>query len=269
MRVGTQRLVTIHEFRYPSKQRDTESSMFRKSVCFLVSVSVFFIAGSAVAAPESAQSLVKKADAHRGLQKSFSVQVRVVVNDGREKSEQVYKVRVKDFETSLVEQIEPVRAQGRKLLMKGLDMWLFTPQVKKAVRISLQQRLTGDVANGDISRTNYADDYSSKIAGQDASMKATILELRARDKRVTYHRVKYWIETASQRPLKSEFYALSGKLLKTATFSDFKQIDGLDRMTKVTIQDAVVKSKTSTLIYTNHRPQTFSDSEFNKEQMDR
>lgn len=243
--------------------------MFRSFSISCLFVSVTLIGSVVFAAKDLAQDLVKKADAHRGLQRSFSSRVRVIVNDGGEKSEQVYQVRVKDFDTSLVEQIEPVRAQGRKLLMKGLDMWLFTPQVKKAVRISLQQRLTGDVANGDISRTNYADDYSAKIVGQDQAMKATVLELRARDKRVTYHRVKYWIENSTYHPLKSEFYAISGKLLKTATFSDFKKIDGLERMTRVTIQDAVMRSKVSTLIYTQHRPQSFSDSEFNKEQMDR
>ncbi len=243
--------------------------MFRLFLFTLFFVSATVADSFAFAADESAQDLVKRADAHRGLERSFSVQVRVIVNDGREKSEQVYKVRVKDFETSLVEQTEPTRAQGRKLLMKGLDMWLFTPQVKKAVRISLQQRLTGDVANGDISRTNYAEDYSAKVIGQDDALKATVLELRARDKRVTYHRIKYWIEAATKRPLKSEFYALSGKLMKMATFSDFKKIEGLDRMTRVTIQDAVVKSKSSVLIYSHHRAQIFSDSEFNKEQMDR
>ena len=217
----------------------------------------------------SAADLVKKADTHRGLQDSFSVQVKAIVEDGSEKNEQVYQVDVRDVETSLVEQVAPARARGRKLLMKGLDMWLFTPQVKKAVRISLQQKLTGDISNGDVSRTNYAQDYNSKIIGKDAVLKAYILELVAKEKRVTYGKIKYWIEESSGKPLKSEFFALTGKLLKTAIFSDFKKIDGVERMTKVTIQDAISKSRKSILIYSNHKPQKFSDSQFNKEQMDR
>ena len=214
----------------------------------------------------NADELVKRADEFRGLQKSFSVRVRTLVQDGKEKNEQAFQVSVRDEDTSLVEQIFPERARGRKLLMKGLDMWLFTPQVKKPVRISLQQRLTGDISNGDISRTNYSKDYKAKLVGTEGDV--SVLDLLAKEKRVTYHRIKYWIEK-SGKPIKSEFYALNGKLLKTAEFSDFKKIDGHERMTRVTIQDAVVKSKKSILLYSHHKLETFSDGQFNKEQMDR
>ena len=231
----------------------------------LVCIASMLMAVPAFAAP-SASEIVKLADEHRGLQKSFSTRVRTLVQDGNEKTEQAFQVSVRDADTSLVEQVAPERARGRKLLMKGLDMWLFTPQVKKPVRIGLQQRLTGDIANGDISRTNYAQDYAAKLVGEESGN--YVLDLQAKDKRVTYHRIKYWVEK-SGKPLKSEFYALNGKLMKTATFSDFKKIDGVERMTRVTIQDAVVKARKSVLIYSNHKIETFSDGQFNKEQMDR
>ena len=89
---------------------------------------------------ETPSELVAKAEIHRGLQGAFSFHVKTQFQDKSEKSIQEYSVKVRDPETSLVEQVAPVRAQGRKLLMKGFDMWLFTPQVKKAVRIVLQQR---------------------------------------------------------------------------------------------------------------------------------
>jgi outer membrane lipoprotein-sorting protein len=221
------------------------------------------------AAEPTAQELLKGADHHRGLQSSFSANVRALVQDGDDKSESIYSVKVQDNDNSLVEQISPERSQGRKLLMKGLDMWLFTPQVKKPVRISLQQRLTGEIANGDISRTNYAQDYDATIASEDAALKAKVLDLTAKDKRVTYHKIKYWVEKGSMRPLKAEFYALSGKLMKTATFSEFKKVEGQDIMTKVLIQDALVEKKRSILIYSKQKLEKFSDSLFNKEQMDR
>ena len=37
----------------------------------------------------------------------------------------------------LTEQIEPERARGRKLLMKNYDIWLFTPNIKKALSKTL------------------------------------------------------------------------------------------------------------------------------------
>ncbi len=244
---------------------------FKPRVCFNVGVALLglLVMPFATALAETPLELVKKADARRGLQGSFSFNVKTQFQDKAEKNNQEYSVKVRDVETSLVEQVAPARAHGRKLLMKGFDMWLFTPQVKKAVRIGLQQRLTGDVANGDISRTNYAQDYRPTVVGKDAANGAVILDLKANDKRATYDRIKYWIEEKSAKPVKAEFYALSGKLMKTALFTDFKKIDGLDRMTKVTIQDAVVKTRKTVLIYSGHKVRSFSDSEFNKEQMDR
>lgn len=235
--------------------------------CFRTFFLVFTLCISLRAAAQSADELVKGADLHRGLQGSFSMKVKALVQDGSEKSESIYSVKVRDVDTSLVEQISPARAQGRKLLMKGLDMWLFTPQVKKPIRISLQQKLTGEIANGDISRTNYAQDYDAKLVGEEKG--SAILDLTAKDKRVTYSKIKYWVHKKSKKPIKAEFYALSGKLMKTATFSNFKKIEGVERMTKVTIQDAVVSTKKSILMYASQKSEKFPDSLFNKEQMDR
>ena len=49
------------------------------------------------------------------------------------------------------------------MLMKDYDMWLFTPNIKKPLRISLEQKLTGEVSYGDIAKTNYAEDYNAKL----------------------------------------------------------------------------------------------------------
>ncbi len=241
----------------------------KRSTALAIAISVVtFMAPKFVKAGASAEDLVRKADHRRGLQGSFTMIVKTIVDERGEKTEQEYRVNVRDGETSLVEQVQPARAAGRKLLMKGFDMWLFTPQVKKPVRIGLQQRLTGDIANGDISRTNYAQDYVASIINREADG-TVVIELKAKDKRVTYSRIKYWIEESTAKPVKAEFFALNGKLMKTATFSDFKKIEGTERMSKVVISDAVTKNRTSTLIYSKQKTMKFSDSEFNKEQMDR
>lgn len=220
-------------------------------------------------ADDAANELVKKADLHRGIQTSHLVFAKTISNDNGDITEQEYLVKVRDFETSLVEQVAPIRARGRKLLMKGLDMWLFTPQLKKSVRVSLQQRLTGEIANGDIARTNYSQDYEAAIIGEDKKLNSKILELTSKDKRVTYHKIKYWIENNTHRPLRAEFFALSGKFMKWAIFSDFKNVGGIDMMHKMFIQDAVVSTKNSTLLYRKRQAQKFQSSLFNKEQMDR
>lgn len=212
--------------------------------------------------------IVKKADLKRGLgnvEHSFNV----TVTDQDNKLE-VYHVSFKDVNHSLTEQTQPERARGRKLLMRDYDIWLFTPNIKKALRISLEQKLSGQVSNGDIARTNYAEDYEATLISTDKTNVGEVyrLSLLAKNKKVTYGKIEYVVSKKDFAPLEATFFALSGKPLKRARFSDFKPIRGMTRSTKMVIQDYLQKDKVSTLIFADHKPEKFSESLFNKERLE-
>jgi hypothetical protein len=213
----------------------------------------------------SPNEIVKKADLKRGLgniSHSFNVQV-----TDHENKKEIYHVFFKDVNNTLTEQTEPERARGRKLLMKDYDIWLFTPNIKKALRISLEQKLTGQVSNGDIARTNYAEDYEATIIDdkEKKDPENYHLDLKAKNKKVTYGRIEYVVSKKDYAPTEATFFALSGKPLKRAKFSDFKTIQGMSRATKMVITDYLQKDKVSTLIFEGHKPEKFNDSMFNKE----
>ena len=65
---------------------------------------------------------------------------------------------VKDFTgtESIIMVTEPASDRGQILLLKGHDLWIFLPAVSQPVRLSLAQRLTGQVANGDLARANFS-----------------------------------------------------------------------------------------------------------------
>jgi Outer membrane lipoprotein-sorting protein len=222
---------------------------------------------SAVAA-EDANEIVKKADLKRGLG-NISHSFNVTITNQDDKKE-VYHVSFRDINASLTNQTEPERTRGRKLLMKDYDIWLYTPNIKKPVRISLEQKLTGEVSNGDIARTNYAEDYDAKLLSTDKVGKNQFykLELKAKNNKVTYGRIEYVVNKKDYAPTEATFYALSGKPLKKAQFLDFKPVQGSIRSTKMVIQDYLQKEKISTLIFSDHKEETFSDSMFNKDRLE-
>jgi len=43
---------------------------------------------------------------------------------------------------------------------------------------------------------------------------------------VTYRRVLYWVNASNFRPFKAEYFALSGRLLKTALYQEFQNLGG-------------------------------------------
>src|SRR4030095_11243106 len=125
--------------------------------------------------------------------------------------ERKYRVLSKGNENTIVMVTEPASARGQIMLMKGRDLWVFLPNVSQPVRLSLSQRLTGQVANGDLARANFAGDYTPKLVrteqvdGEDHF----VLELTAVDRSVAYARVMYWVKQKNYAPHKAEFYSLS------------------------------------------------------------
>lgn len=220
------------------------------------------------AADMDANEIVKKADLKRGLGNvSHSFVVTITNQDDKREA---FNVSFKDVNASLTVQTEPERARGRKLLMKEYDIWLYTPNIKKPLRISLEQKLTGEVSNGDIARTNYAEDYDATILSTEKLNNVDVykLELKAKNKKVTYGRIEYIVSKKEFNPISATFFALSGKPLKSAEFSEFKNIQGMSRASKMVIRDYLQKDKTSTLVFSDHKPEKFSDSLFNKDRLE-
>lgn len=231
-------------------------------------LSTFLIGANVFAAEMDANEIVKKADLKRGLG-NVSHSFNVTISNQDEKKE-VYSVSFRDVNASLTEQTSPERARGRKLLMKEYDIWLFTPDIKKPLRISLEQKLTGEVSNGDIAKTNYAEDYDATLLGVEKKDNNEVykLELKAKNKKVTYGRIEYTVSKKDFMPIDATFFALSGKPLKSAQFSDFKQIQGTSRATKMVIRDYLQKNKFSTMVFSDHKITKFDDSIFNKDSLE-
>lgn len=217
-----------------------------------------------------AEDLMNKADEARMPRGSIIFEAEVkVFEDGSEINDTVYKVWSKDRTRSLVETIFPERQKGRKLLMDGDNLWFTTPNVKRAARVSMQQRLSGEVANGDLARTNYAGEYDAELVKEEKvdSHDTYRLLLKANRKGVTYSKIEYWIRTDNYQPVKAVYYALSGKALKTAEFSDVKNVFGKPCVTKITFTDSTRKSRKSVLLYRKHERSKIPESVLSRESL--
>src|SRR4051812_18003350 len=188
----------------------------------------------------SPEEILQRADQVRFPQEGFEVLVRIRSSeDGRATEERLFKVLSKGNENTIVMTVEPPAERGQILLMRARDLWIFLPRVSQPVRLSLAQRLTGQVANGDIARANFTGDYTPKFVGTEKIGKDAlyVLDLIAVDRKVTYQRVRYWVRQNDFRPYKAEFYALSDRLLKICSYLDFRNLGGQVRPTKIVMVD--------------------------------
>ena len=229
---------------------------------------------SSVSAQEgpSAQDILRRADEVRFPQEGFEVLVNIrTAQDGRTREERLFKVLSKGNENTVVLTLEPASERGQVLLMRGHDLWLFLPRVSQPVRLSLAQRLVGQVSNGDIARANFAGDYTPRLVGMEKAGNDDlyVLDLMAVDRTVTYQRVRYWVRQANFRPYKAEFYSLSDRLLKSCRYDEFKALGGKTRPTKLVMVDALNKGEESTLEYSSMKLRELPDQIFTKEYLRR
>ncbi len=215
-----------------------------------------------------AREILEKSDQIRFPRESF--QVDVVVNTiSPDQSAEMHRYRIlsKGNENSVVMTTEPASERGQILLMKGRDLWVFMPSVSQPVRISLSQRLTGQVANGDLARANFTGDYTPRILRTDIinGDKYWVLELMGVDRSVTYHKVLYWVRQSNFWPYRAEFYSLSDRLLKTSSYENFEKVLGSLRPTRMVMEDALRKGEESVLEYSEMKLRELPDKIFTKD----
>ncbi|MBL8390924.1 MAG: outer membrane lipoprotein-sorting protein, partial [Candidatus Accumulibacter sp.] len=200
------------------------------NAAFVLAVALFVAAVSAPASETAvpaatddseARMILEKADQVRVPADGFQVDVTVTTVDREQRADiRKYRILAKGNANSVVMVVEPASDRGQIMLMKGRDLWVFMPEVSQPIRLALSQRLTGQVANGDLARANFTGDYnprllrSEKVDGDDHH----VLELTGVDRSVTYQKVLYWVRAKDYAPSKAEFYSLSNRLLKTCRY---------------------------------------------------
>ena len=259
---------------------------FMTASCYRAALAIFFSVllstssglalSQSAATPASedvaARSIVEKADLVRFPADGFQVDVDIITTrDGERTEARKYRVLSKGNDSTVVLTTEPASERGQILLMKSRELWAFMPSVSQPIRLSLGQRLTGEVANGDLARANFAGDYVPKLLQSETfgGENYHVLELTAVDRTVTYQRVVYWVRQSDAAPLKAEFYSLSNRLLKTCTYEKFQKMAGRARPTRLTMTDALRKGEQSILEYSDMKLRDLPDKVFTKDYLKR
>jgi len=207
--------------------------------------------GAAAAAP-SAQEILAASDAIRNPNQPFGLTVALIeYRDGKQTDSTTLAVYSKADPASgqfrsLIRFVAPARDANKLMLKSGNDLWFFDPASKASIRLSPQQRLLGQAANGDVVTVNLAKDYRAELLaeedtqdGERQNRRCYKLGLAAVSPDVTYHRIEMWIAVAGDRPVKARFYSESDRLLKTAYYRRYQLQLGLERPTEMVIIDGL------------------------------
>jgi outer membrane lipoprotein-sorting protein len=140
---------------------------------------------------------------------------------------------------------EPASAVGQEMLRVGDNMWVYMPNLKRALRIASRESFQGgDFNNSDALRVNYVADYTPVFADSGAADQ-WLLELTAKTKEAGYDKIKLWIHKGDFQPVRGEYYAASGKLLRSMVFTEPKDFHGLRRPSHFVMRNELATARFS------------------------
>ncbi|TAM52185.1 MAG: outer membrane lipoprotein-sorting protein [Paraburkholderia sp.] len=220
---------------------------------FVITAAVLAVlnVGTAVATP-TAQEILAASDAIRNPAHPFSLTTTLTEYRSGKQSDKntliVYSKADSDSGQfgSLIRFVAPARDANKLMLKTGNDLWFYDPASNASIRISPQQRLLGQAANGDVVTFNLAKDYRATLVGEEDvtggdqqkrhCYKLALAKIRAD---VTYDHIEAWIDVSSNRPVKARFYSESNRLLKTAYYRRYQMQLGAERPTETVIIDGL------------------------------
>lgn len=217
--------------------------------------------------PEEIKEILKQADASRGNLGGVKWDVDIDAFENGKQHNNSLQVSARGYDFLAIF-TEPAKAKGQRVLFVERNMWYTKPGVKKPVPISSRQKLVGGAAYGDIAATNFAEDYDATPLADETidGVACHVFDMKAATKKTTYDRVKYWVSKERRVAVKAEYYAVSGKMFKTARFAFDKavQVDGRDLpfISKIVITDALVKENVTTMAFNAPKIEKIPDSTF-------
>ena len=180
----------------------------------------------------SVQDIIKAMD--NNLNAKSRIMTSKMVVHGRRSSRTIEsKNWVVGIDLAFTEYLAPPRESGTKMLKLGDKLWTYSPQTDRVIQISghmLRQSVMGsDMSYNDMMEDRPLEELyeatlegSVEINGRDY----WIMLLTAKTKGLSYPLRRAWIDKEYLLPMKEELYAKSGKLLKTATMSGIRKVQG-------------------------------------------
>jgi len=259
----------------PSYPRDVHVKRYRLmpfrtifAVALLLSIFRPALAADNTGGDPLAREILMRADRIRFPDEGFQVDVTITTTEPDVADDvRAYRILSKGNNQTLVQTTAPAVDRGQILLMRDRDLWAFLPNLSQPIRLPLSQKLTGQVANGDLARANFVGDYEPRLLRTEKidGVSYHVLQLDAVDSGVTYRQVLYWVNAKNSRPYKAEFYALSGRLLKTGHYQEFRALGGETRPTRLVIEDTLRRGRRSILEYHDMAMRDLPDKVFTKD----
>jgi len=210
---------------------------------FLINASILY------AQPPSGEEILKRIDNNFYAENRVSITSMII--KGRRATRTVKaKSWVRGMDKAFTEYLFPAREEGTKMLKIKDELWTWSPSTDRIIRIAghmLRQSLMGS----DVSYEDFMEDpeltniYDAVVAGEETieGRPCYVLDLKAKKEGVAYHTKKLWVDRERYIPLRQDWFAKGGKLLKTVTVSEVFKVDNRWYPKRMVFKDVLKKGE--------------------------
>lgn len=227
----------------------------KNGLIIILTVFMVWLTGPSIYGEElTPKEILHRTDEARGNLEgvTWELQINSVESGKKQDRKLTVKSRGREFFAILE---APPKVRGQILLKLDRNMWFASPSVRKPVPVSPRQKLVGGASYGDIASTNYSEDYDVTSLEEENvnGERCYVFDLKANNKDVTYDRIKYWVSKQRLVGVKAEYFTVSGKKFKSATFEYDHEIvvneSSRPFVSKITIVDSFLKGNITTMVF--------------------
>ena len=186
--------------------------------------------------------------------------------DGTKKEFLLYQAR-KGNNKMVSAFLKPESEKGRTTLRVDDNMWLYLPDVGRAIRITSMQSVVGGVFNNsDIMRLDFGVEYD--IVKQEDKGDEIIVYTKAKTDTVAYDKLIMKVDKKTTTPKEIECFSATDMLIKTLYYKDIKDFgNGIVRPALMETKSPLYRGYKSIMVYGKITPKQFSDEAFTLENL--
>jgi len=194
----------------------------------------------------SGEEIMKRVDKNRIYEK-IEYNGKMTVKKGDKARVKLMHVYAEGVDKALIEFTNP-EDKGTKYLKLSNELWMYFPDAEDVIKISghmfRESMMGSDFSYEDaMENEELLNKYSVEVLGSETvnDRDCYVLELITKDKKITYAKRKLWVDKEKFVVLKTQLFALSGKLIKEAVMEDVKKYGDRYFVTKLTMMNKLIK----------------------------
>jgi outer membrane lipoprotein-sorting protein len=248
-----------------------------KATSLRIALGLLLLAPALWANP-SVGEIINYIDTNYELKSDMTAQARITTRDpeqGNKVIESVLYRRDRD-DAFLIVIADPESDRGNGYMRVGDNMWMYKRATRTFTHIGRDEKIGGsNTSAGDIETRKFKDLYKPSLdaSGKEIISEETLgggkipvykLEVIAKVNDVKFPKLVMWVTRDKFLQLKQECYSLSGTLMETDLYTNYKNVDGRYVPLLQKFTDEVEKGKTSVLEITGIAFAKVDDYKFDK-----